>query len=75
MDMGNAKETRLARIHDDKEAQAWGRELAAKVQAVLREHPGADPENVRHTLILLEYPPLERLGRSLLRGRALAKRK
>jgi hypothetical protein len=45
------------------------------VRAVLAVRPEADPDNVRHTLILLEHPPLERLRRSLTRGRALAQRK
>jgi hypothetical protein len=45
------------------------------VRAVLAVRPEADPDNVRHTLILLEQSPLERLGRSLTRGRALAQRK
>jgi hypothetical protein len=39
---------------------------------VLAVRPEADPDNVRHTLILLKQPPLERLRRSLTRGRALA---
>ncbi len=45
------------------------------VRAVQAERPEADPDNVRHTLILLEQPPLERLRRSLIRGRALPQRK
>jgi hypothetical protein len=53
----------------------WARRLNAKVHAVLEAHPDADPDNVRHTLILLEKPPLERLQLSLLRGRAHANRK
>ena len=63
------------RALSDEEAQRWARNLAGKVAAVLKAHPQADPDNVRHTLILLEKPPLERLARSLMRGRALAKRK
>ena len=47
----------------------------ASVRAVLAERPEADPDNVRHTLILLQHPPLERLQKSLTRGRALAQRK
>jgi hypothetical protein len=54
------------------EAVRWARRLARRTQAVLAAHPEADPDNVRHTLILLEMPPLERLQRSLIRGRALA---
>jgi hypothetical protein len=44
--------------------------LSAKVEKVLAAHPHADRDNVRHTLILLELPTLERLERSLIRGRA-----
>ena len=53
-------------------AQRWARRLLARVERVLAAHPDADPDNVRHTLILLEQPPLERLQRSLIRGRATA---
>jgi hypothetical protein len=53
-------------------AQRWARRLSTRVQKVLAAHPHADPDNVRHTLILLEQPPLERLQRSLIRGRAAA---
>jgi len=42
------------------------------VREVLAARPEADPDNVRHTIILLEKPPLERLRRSLIRGRTLA---
>jgi hypothetical protein len=45
------------------------------VRAVLAVRPEADPDNVRHTLILLEQSPLERLRRSLTRGRAVAQPK
>jgi hypothetical protein len=53
-------------------AQRWARRLSMRVGKVLAAHPHADPDNVRHTLILLEQPPLERLQRSLIRGRATA---
>lgn len=53
-------------------AQRWVRRLYVRVRKVLMAHPQADPDNVRHTLILLEQPPLERLQRSLIRGRATA---
>jgi hypothetical protein len=53
----------------------WAARLMESVNAVLAVRPEADPENVRHTLILLELPPLERLKRSLTRGRALPQRK
>ena len=53
-------------------AARWARRLTVRVEKVLVLHPGADRDNVRHTLILLELPPLERLQRSLIRGRATA---
>ena len=53
-------------------ARRWARRLSARVEEVLAAHPDADPDNVRHTLILLEQPPLEHLQRSLIRGRATA---
>lgn len=59
----------------ERKAERWARRLMDSVREVLAERPEADPDNVRHTLILLQYPPLERLRRSLTRGRALAQRK
>jgi hypothetical protein len=53
-------------------AQRWARRLCARVEKILAANPSADRDNVRHTLILLEQPPLERLQRSLIRGRATA---
>ena len=47
------------------------RELLRKLEQVLTEHPEADRDNVRHTLLLLDEPPVDRLERGLLRGRAL----
>jgi hypothetical protein len=52
------------------QAKRWAKRLAARVTQVLAEHPQADPDNVRHCLILLELPPFERLRRCLIRGRA-----
>lgn len=54
------------------QAQRWATRLTARMRKVLAAHPEADPDNVRHTLILLEQPPLERLQRSLIRGRTTA---
>ncbi len=59
----------------ERKAAQWAGRLMESVRAVLAERPEADPDNVRHTLILLEQPPLERLRKSLTRGRALAQRK
>jgi hypothetical protein len=44
------------------------RRMMARVNRVLRRHPNVDPDNVRHTLILLEEEPLARLRRALLRA-------
>jgi hypothetical protein len=57
---------------DAAQARRWARRLSAHVRKVLAAHPHANADNVRHTLILLELPPLERLQRSLIRGRATA---
>ena len=59
----------------ENKAQRWAARLMELVREVLDRHPEADPDNVRHTLILLEQPPLERLRRSLIRGRSIAHRK
>jgi len=65
----------LPKQPDDAAAVEWGRKLAGKVKEILARRPDADPDNVRHTLILLEKSPEERLARSLLRGGARAKLK
>jgi hypothetical protein len=57
---------------DAAKASRWARRLSARVKKIIATHPQADPDNIRHTLILLEQPPLERLQRSLIRGRATA---
>lgn len=59
----------------ERKIRRWAARLTESVQAVLAQHPQADPDNVRHTLILLEEAPLERLRRSLIRGRSGAQRK
>jgi len=53
-------------------ARRWARRLSERVERTIKAHPEADRDNIRHTLILLEQPPLERLRRSLIRGRATA---
>jgi len=63
------------KVARESKATKWAQSLMESVRAVLAVRPEADPDNVRHTLILLEQPPIERLRRSLIRGRALAQRK
>jgi hypothetical protein len=53
-------------------ARRWARRLSMRVKQIVAANPQADPDNIRLTLILLEQPPLERLQRSLIRGRAAA---
>jgi hypothetical protein len=53
----------------------WAEWLMKSVNAVMAVRPEADPDNIRHTHILLEQPPLDRLRRSLIRGRSLAQHK
>ena len=53
-------------------ARRWAKKLAAEVEAVMSRYPDADPEIVRLTLISLQLSPLERLNRSLRRGRGFA---
>ena len=43
-----------------------------KARRILESSPGATFENIWHTLCLLELGPVERLNRSLIRGRATA---
>jgi hypothetical protein len=43
-----------------------------EAQAICAAEPEASFENVWHTLVLLDDPPVERLNRSLIRGRAIA---
>lgn len=44
-------------------------ELRKKLGKIIEIYPEANPENIWHTLILLEEKPLERLKRGLLRGK------
>jgi hypothetical protein len=66
---------RAAQSDTDIKARRWARRLSMRVKKIVAAHPGADPDNIRHTLILLELPPFARLQRSLIRGHAAAKEK
>ncbi|MFQ5719957.1 MAG: hypothetical protein ACE5IK_10460 [Acidobacteriota bacterium] len=44
--------------------------LLRRAQRVRSRNPSTSVENIWHTLMLLEEPPIDRLRRSLLRGRA-----
>jgi len=70
--MKRSRSGKKSRAYDQAEAARWAAELESGVRGVLATAPDADPENVRHTLILLQMPPLERLRRSLIRARRTA---
>ncbi len=58
-------------ILDEPPAEVWrARALLRQAQRIVERNPGASFENVWHSLVLMEEPPVERLRRSLLRGRA-----
>ena len=44
-------------------------DLLAQVSDLLQQHPELDKDTARHTLALLRLSPLDRLNRSLIRGR------
>jgi len=44
---------------------------ARRLRQIVRAHPEVDPENVWHTWVLLDLPPIERLRRGLLRGQTV----
>ena len=57
---------------EEGEPGVWRAEaMRRRAQRIVTRNPGAAFEDVWHTLVLLEEDPVERLRRSLLRGRAL----
>jgi hypothetical protein len=60
-----------ARDTDPIDEQAIALERRRRALSICAADPAASFENVWHALVLLELPPLERLNRSLLRGRAV----
>lgn len=54
------------RFNEEKKAKR----LLKNVEKILKKYPHVDRDNIRHTLLLLNEPPLERLRRSLRRGQA-----
>ena len=58
-------------ILNEAPVEEWrARALIHRARRILARHPQASFENVWHSLVLLEETPIERLRRSLLRGRA-----
>jgi len=46
--------------------------LRKQLDRVLKKYPYSDPENIWHTLLLLEKRPIDRLRQGLLRGQKFA---
>ena len=57
-------------LEETSPAETRAQAMLAEAAGVLTRHPQATFENIWHTLVLLDEPPVERLRRSLLRGRA-----
>ncbi len=47
------------------------RELLREAARIAGRHPDADPDNVRHTLLLLDEEPVDRLRRALQRAQPI----
>ena len=45
-------------------------DILKEVEKICQDDPVLDPNEVRHTLLLLKKPPVERLRRALQRGKA-----
>lgn len=45
--------------------------ILSELNGIVKRHPRVDCDNVRHTLLLLDDKPIERLRRALQRGRRL----
>lgn len=56
-------------LYEEPPVAGRARALIQEAGSVLALNPRATFENVWHTLVLLDEPPIERLRRSLLRGR------
>ncbi|MFO7915427.1 MAG: hypothetical protein R6U43_07025 [Candidatus Krumholzibacteriales bacterium] len=46
------------------------RDILSETERIHRKYRDTDPDNVRHTLLLLEDEPVERLRRAIRRGRS-----
>lgn len=57
---------------DRLELETFARRRLEEAREICDDSPGASFENIWHTLCLLDVSPLERLNRSLVRGRTAA---
>lgn len=58
-------------LEEESRAEQRALEVVANLQSIMREHPTLNPDNVRHTLLLLNEKPVDRLRRALLRAQAI----
>jgi transcriptional regulator with XRE-family HTH domain len=58
-------------LEEENRAEQRALAVMANVQAIMHEHPALNPDNVRHTLLLLREKPVDRLRRALLRAQAV----
>ena len=58
-------------LQEENPAERRARNVLDDVSAVLQRNPEANPDNVRHTLLLLYEKPVDRLRRALLRAQAV----
>jgi len=55
-------------LTEDNQEMEMMKRLRNKVDDIARKHKKVDRDNIRHTLLLLREPPIERLRRALTRG-------
>lgn len=53
---------------DDGSDMQKGLSLISQLQEIVTQHADIDPDNIRHTLILLQERPIDRLRRALRRA-------
>ncbi len=58
-------------LRDDGTVRQRTLRLLDEVERISDQHPIAERDNVRHTLLLLEERPVDRLRRALRRGRSI----
>ena len=74
--LSRALNVRQSALLTDEDAEIRkARRLLKKVDEIVAENPGIDRDTVRHTLLLLQEKPIERLRRALVRGQAFDIRK
>ena len=55
-------------LEEESRVQQRAQRLLVTLDRIMKHNKKADPDNVRHTLLLLQEKPINRLRRALLRG-------